>query len=144
MCPVVSGYVTARLQRQDWFPPATSGMPTRMLATFENVGNTAFSVVLNETDDRTISGTRTALSGFTGTAAYLVPGGQQTLLLNGYHLFTEVYCTGTTTGNLRLQIDSQRKFVELGFDRIDPFYPQSLWIAGEVPGPLADPSTSGG
>jgi len=136
MCPVVSGYVTARLQQQDWFAPVTSGMPTSMMVTFENVGNTAFSVVLNETSDRSISGARSALLGFSGTAAYLVPGGQQTLLLNGHLAYTEVYCTGTTTGNLRMQIDSQRKFVMMGFDRTDPFYPPALWQAHEVPGPL--------
>ena len=132
-CPVVSGYVTARLQQQDWFPPAISGSPTSIMALFENVGNTQFSVVLNETNDRTISGVRTPLQGFTGTAASLVPGGQQTLLLNGYRNYLEVFCTGTTSGQLRLQLTSQRKWTEMGFDRTDPFYPPSLWRAAEVP-----------
>ena len=136
-CPVVSGYVTARLQAQDWFLPATSGQPTSMMETFENVGNTIFSVALNETSDRSISGARTRLTGFSGTAAYLVPGGQQTLLLNGHLPFMEVFCTGTTTGNLRLQLDSQRKWTEMGFDRTDPFYPAVLWQAKEQPGPVS-------
>ena len=136
MCSVVSGYVTARLQQQDWFGPAISGPPTAMAVTFENVGNTAFSVVLNETDDRSVSGTRTALVGFTGTAAFLVPGGQQYLLLNGHQKYLEVFCTGTTDGALRMQIDSQRKWTEMGYDRSDPFFPPALWQAKEVPGPL--------
>ena len=136
-CPVMSGYVTARLQAQDWFTPPISGVPTSIMATFENVGNTYFSVVLNETDDRSISGTRTALVGFSGTAAYLVPGGQQALQLNGKHNFLEVYCTGTTTGELRLQLESQRRWNQLGIDRADPFYPWQLWRAKEVPGVLS-------
>ena len=136
-CPVVSGYVTARLQLQDYYPPSISGMPSRMLVTFENQGNTAFSVALNETTDRSIAGVRTLLNGFSGTAAYLVAGGQQTLMLNGKQSILEVFCTGTTTGNLRMQIESQRRWTEMGFDRLDPFYPTVLYQAKEVPGPLA-------
>lgn len=135
-CPVVSGYVTARLQDQCWFPPVTSGMPTSMMCTFENVGNTHFSVVLNQTGDRSISGTRTPLAGFSGSDLFLVPGGQQTVTLTGHEKYVEVYCTGTTSGALRLQIESQRTWTEMGFDRLDPFYPPSLWQAKEVPGAL--------
>lgn len=135
-CAVVSGYVTARLRADDWFAPAISGGPTNMLVTFENVGNTYFSVVLNETSDRSVSGTRSRLAGFSGTAVYLVPGGQQTIALTGKQPFVEVYSTGTTNGNLRMQIDSQRKFNELGFAKDDPYYPPSLYQAKEIPGPL--------
>jgi len=139
-CPVVSGYVAARLQDRDWFPAATSGMPTSMLVTFENVGNTNFSVVLNEASDRSTAGTRYPLYGFSGTAAYLVAGGQQTLLLNGHLPYLEVYCTGTTTGQLRMQIESQRQWNQLGFDRLDNSsltgQSPTLWEAAEIPGPL--------
>lgn len=138
--PVVSGYVTARLQAQDWFAPAISGAPTNMMVTFENVGNTFFSVVLNECDDRSTSGPRYRVTGFTGTAAFLRPGGYQTLMLQGKRKYLEVACTGTTTGNLRMQIESNRQFVECGFDRTDNMstigYPPALWQAKEVPGPL--------
>lgn len=134
-CPVVSGYVTARLQAQDQIPMVSSGQPGAMMVTFQNIGNTQFSVVMNETSDRSVSGTRTKLTGFTGTAVSLVPGGQQTLLLQGYQPFVEVYCTGTTTGELIVQIDSQRRWTEMGFDKLDPFYPPQLWQAKEYPGP---------
>ena len=137
-CPVVSGYVTARFQASDWFAPVISGTPaTNMSCLFENTGQTTFSVVLNETDDRSASGTRYPLVGFSGTAAYLRPGGQKTVNLQGRRKFLEVYCTGTTTGELRLQIESQRQWTEMGMDRTDPFYPPSLWQAKEVPGPLS-------
>lgn len=132
-CPVVSGYVTARLQAQDSVSPSISGHNTKMLVTFENVGNTHFSVHLRETNDRSISGTRYNL---TSTPVYLVPGGQQAHLLSGKLDIMEVYCTGTTTGNLRLQVDSQRRWNELGFSRDDPYYPPSLYQAKTVPGPL--------
>lgn len=135
MCPVVSGYVTSRLYAQDAFPPAISGgnTATNMLVTFENVGNTYFSVHLRETDDRSVSGTRYNL---TATPVYLVPGGQQTQTLSGKRPYMEVYCTGTTSGQLRMQIDSQRRWNELGFAKDDPYYPPQLFQAKTIPGPL--------
>ncbi len=107
-----------------------------MMATFENVGNTQFSVVLRETNDRSVSGTRYTLPGFTGTAVALVPGGQVALSLQSHLTYMEVYCTGTTSGNLRLQLDSQRKWTELGFNKDDPYYPPQLFQAKTIPGPL--------
>lgn len=130
-CPVVSGYVTARLQDQALYPPVVSGSntATNMLVTFENVGNTQFSVLLRETDDRSTSGVRTSIT----PAVSLVGGAQATLLATGKQPFVEVYCTGTTTGQLRMSIDSQRRFTEMGFDRSDPYYPKSLWQAKTYP-----------
>lgn len=136
-CPVVSGYVTARLQVQDIStPPAISGTPTRLAVLFENVGNTMFSVVLRETDDRSVSGTRYTLPGFTGTAVALVPGGEMAVAADSRRNYLEVYCTGTTTGQLRMQIESQRRWTEMGFAKDDPFYPPQLFQAKTIPGPL--------
>ena len=130
-CPVVSGYVTARLYSQDDIPPTLSGgaTNTNMLVTFENVGNTHISVLLRETADRSVSGTRTNLT----SAAWLRPGGQTTQLVSNLQSYLEIYCTGTTTGNLRTQIDAQRRWTECGFDRTDPYYPTSLWQAKVLP-----------
>jgi hypothetical protein len=139
-CPVVSGYVTARLQAQDWFAPTISGAPTNMMVTFENVGNTYFSVVLNECDGHATSDPRYKLAGFTGTAVALCPGGYQSLMLQGKRKFLELACTGTTTGKLRMQIESNRQWTLLGFAKDDTMstvgYPPALWQAKEVPGPL--------
>jgi hypothetical protein len=134
-CPVVSGYVTSRLYTQDDYPPTISGgtTATNMLVTFENVGNTQFAVYLRETNDRSISGIRYNL---TDNPVNLVPGGQQTKMLSGTRSFLEVYCSGTTAGQLRMQIDSQRRWSELGFAKDDPFYPPQLWQATVLPGPI--------
>ena len=130
--PVVSGYVTSRLFAGDGAAQPVSGVPnTNMLVTFENVGNTQFSVNLNETSDRSVSGIRTALN---ASPINLVPGGLVSQLLGGRLPYMEVYCTGTTTGELRMQIESQRQWRELGFDKTDPFYPPSLWQAKVYPG----------
>ncbi len=135
--PVVSGYVAARLQSQDWFLPTISGGANNMLVTYENVGNTYFTVLLRETTDRSISGVRTTLP---GTEQMLCPGGQVTLSATNKARYLEVYCSGTTTGQLRMQIDSQRQWVEMAFDKTETtFYPTSLWQAKEQPGPLAAP-----
>jgi hypothetical protein len=131
--PVISGYVTSRLYATDWFAPTISGTPeTTALVTFENVGNTQFSVLLRETDDRSVSGTRYNLMG----AVAVVPGGQKTSSITNRRPYMELYCTGTTTGNLRMQIDSQRQWNELGFAKDDPYYPPQLFQAKEVPGPI--------
>ena len=131
-CPVISGYVTARLYSNDDIPVAISGVPaTQMLVTFENVGNTQFAVNLQETADRSVSGVRYTLN---NAPINLVPGGQVTALLGGSLPFLEVYCTGTTSGELRMQIDSQRQWRELGFAKDDPFYPTQLWQAIVQPG----------
>jgi len=136
--PVVSGYVAARLQAQDWVQPAISGLNTRFGVTYENVGNTWFSVVLQSTDDRSISGVRTQVP---NTAASICPGGMYGVLGATKQRYLEVLCTGTTTGNLRMQLDGQRQWVELGFDKVDDatFYPTSLWQAKEYPGPVSAP-----
>jgi hypothetical protein len=131
-CPVVSGYVAARLQAEDWFQPTVSGsVGLPMLVTYANVGGTAFSVLLRETSDRSISGTRYSLT----APRMVVPGGQATEAVSGgMRPYLEVFCTGTTTGNLHMQIDSQRQWRQLGFDRTDPFYPVELSQAKEYPG----------
>lgn len=121
-CPVVSGYVASRLYAQDFLLSSVSGPDTRMLVTFENVGNTQFSVVLRETDDRSVSGIRYTLASST-----VVPGGRDTQLVNGRMRYLEVFCSGTTTGNLRMQIDAQRTWNQLGFSRDDSYYPTSLY-----------------
>ena len=132
MCPVVSGYVTSRLLAQDSVPPSASGTPaTIMSVTFENVGNTQFAVNLNETSDYSTSGVRYALN---TSPVNLVPGGMVVQKLDGYRPYLEVYCTGTTTGNLRMQIDAQRRWTELGFNKDDAFYPPQLFQATEIPG----------
>lgn|SRR5512143_428161 len=137
-CPVVSGYVTARLQAQDNInPPATSGPPSGLAVIFENVGNTAFSVLLRETDDRSVSGTRYTLPTAIGSfPAYVIPGGYVPMACDSSKQFLEVFCTGTTTGQLRMQIDSLRRWTEMGFGKDDPFYPPQLFQAKTVPGPL--------
>lgn len=146
-CPMISGYVTARLQAEDWFPPTISGTGTvfdTMFVTFENVGGTAFSVLLKETDDRSISGTRTAISGGFPTNQVMTPlnlvaGGASQQTFSNINPYLEVWCTDGGPGSLRMQIESQRQWRELGFDKVDDLtlYPTALWRAKEYPNPVA-------
>lgn len=146
--PVISGYVAARLQAQDWFQPTVSGGANNMLVTYKNVGNTFFAVRLQETSDRSVSGVRTVLP---GTEVVMCPGGQATFLSTNKARYLEVFCTGTTTGSLRMQIDSQRQWNVMAFDKIDdnklvpgsPYgttlYPKVLWQGSEQPPYTATP-----
>jgi hypothetical protein len=126
--PVVSGYVTSRLQADDSIAPVISGDDTRVMVTFENLGNTAVGVKLRQTNDRSISGTRIdVISGIN-----LVAGGRMTQTSTApFQKYLELYCYSGGPTNIRMQIESQRQWAELGFDKVadQTFYPPSLWQA---------------
>lgn len=124
--PVVSGYATSRLRADDSYAPSISGGETAMMVTFENLGNTAVGVKLAQTNDRSISGTRIdVISGVT-----LVAGGRKTVSSDGaFQSYLELYCTSGGPSTIRMQIESQRQWAELGFDKQadSTFYPPQLW-----------------
>lgn len=130
-CPVVSGYVAARLQAQEYHAPVVSGYSeTAVQATFQNVGNTWIEVQLRETSDASITGTRYNL----GDAVMLCPGGHAVKQMTfGKRKYLEVLCTGTTTGALKLELDSQARWTEMGFAKDDPYFATSLWQAKAYP-----------
>jgi hypothetical protein len=132
-CPVVSGYVTARLQAEDVVDPVSPSGPLGNVAfVFENVGGTAFSVKVNSTYDRSVSGARVLVC----NAGTLVPGGFVMQTGATAAPYIEIYGEGLTNyfeGSMRLQIDSIRQWREMGFDRTDPFYPPKLWRATVTP-----------
>src|SRR6266481_3937319 len=88
-CPVVSGYVTARLRVQgnpvlSLSGQASGGIPDNLsLALLENVGANACTVRLQTCDDRSISGPRM----FVTSAATLVPSGHMTQSFYGTQTF---------------------------------------------------------
>lgn len=139
--PVISGYVTARLQAQDHYPPTVSGFPaTNFMVLIENTGGNTTTVSLRETDDRSISGTRYTIM----NAVTIVPGGQvMENVTKGYLPFLELYCsgsdatTGQTQSSIRMQIEGVRRWNEMGFAKDDPYYPPQLFQAKEVPGPIS-------
>ena len=132
--PAISGYVTARLRAADPVRPRTSGEDTQMSVIFENVGNTFVSVKLQQTSDRTVSGTR--IDVISGVA--LVAGGRRTISTNNCFMeFLELATTFGGPSNVRVQIESQRRWEEMAFDRTDSVYPSSLWQA--KPTPVATP-----
>lgn len=139
--PVISGYVTSRLQAQDYYPPTISGTPAmNMLVTLENTGANATTVLLRETNDDSISGVRFTIM----NAVTLVRGGMTTQFVNkGYLPIIELFCsgsdatTGQTQSSVRMQIDAQRRWTEMAFAKDDPFYPPQLFQAKEFPGPLS-------
>lgn len=130
-CAVVSGYVAARLQAQDMLQSA-SGNSCPAFATFENTGNTSITVLLRECSNRSTSGIRTNLT----SDVVLAAGGFSTESFTSNQQYLEVFCSGTTSGDLRLQIESNRRWTELGFDRLDSYYPAAMWQGKTIPGPL--------
>lgn len=132
MAPAISGYVTSRLRAVDPIRPSTSGEDTTMLLSFENVGGTWVSVKLQQTRDRSVSGTRVdVISGVT-----LVPGGKSTKTTqNAYMEFLELATSDGGPSQVRLQITSNRRFEHLGFDKDADatFYPKQLWQAKPTP-----------
>lgn len=137
--PVVSGYVTSRLRAADAIAPVISGEDTTVMVVFENVGNTNCSVLLRQTNDRSISGTRIdVISGIS-----LVPGGRRTVTSQApFQQFLELYCYDGGPSQVRMQIESQRQWEQMGFDKSadSTFYPTSLWQAKAYPPSTALPS----
>lgn len=137
--PVVSGYVSARLRCLEDITPAISGEDTTMTVVFRNVGNTLCAVKLRQTTDRSISGVRIdVVSGIS-----LVPGGRRTVSTQNARLnYLELYCYSGGPSTVSMEIASQRKWEQLGFDKVGDasFYPTSLWqakafpVAASVPG----------
>lgn len=128
--PVVSGYVTSRLRANDDIPPVISGEDTRINVVIENVGNTYVEVKLQQTNDRSISGTRIdVISGL-----QLRPGGRRHVSSTApFQQYLELYCYGGSgaVGQVRMQINSLRQWDECGFDKVADatFYPPQLWQA---------------
>lgn len=135
-CPVVSGYITARLQVQgDLVHSATADtlvesgyVDNTTLVTVENTGQNSFSMQLLGTNDYT-SGPRENV----GAVQTLVPLGRTMYSVTPRHTYLEVKgITGTSA--LRMQLSSRLRWDELGFDKTDPFYPAPLW---NVKNPIA-------
>lgn len=130
-CPVVGGYITARLQVQgDLVHSATSdGLdesgynPNTTMVVLENTGNSAFKMQLLGTNDYTL-GPRENI----GVNQTLVPCGKTSFAATPRHTYLEVFTTEGTSA-LRMQLSSRLRWDELGFDKTDPFYPPFLWNA---------------
>lgn len=123
-CPVVGGYVTARLRVSGEPLNSASGYVDNLTAVrLENVGNAAVSVRLQGVDDYS-SGARE----WVGAQQTLVPSGRVTYNVNPRHLHLEVKGMSGTS-QLRMELSSRLRWNELGFDKADPFYPPFLFNA---------------
>lgn len=138
-CPVMAGYITARLQVQGErgiVYVASHGTSTGTLSGFSenltmvNVHNTGpqdASFFLLGTDDY-VSGPRENLIAVNAGTVNVVREGRQTLALYPRHTYMEVKgFTGTST--LRMQLTSRLRWDVLGFDKTDPYYPPVLFTA---------------
>lgn len=123
MCPVISGYVTARLRAQDAPVPNFAGQDQTVRVVYENTSNGTLAFVLQATDDRSISGARTVLANI-GAA----PGGHGVQTVTTKQSYIEVRGL-QGPANLRLEIESLRQWAEMGFAKDDPFYPPNLFQA---------------
>lgn len=123
-CPVVAGYVTARLQVEGNPLISVSGfVDNTTLVSLENTGLTAVSLRLQGTNDYT-SGPRE----WVGSAVSLVPTGHSTITVTPRHTYLEVVGQSGTS-SVRLQLSSRLRWSELGFARNDPYYPPFLFTA---------------
>jgi len=123
-CPVVAGYVTARLQVQG--APGTiavSGYADNTVMVLAQSAGSNCQFRLQQTNDYT-SGPWEWL----GVAQALVPGGQKTYTVTPRQKYIEVKGLAGT-GAVNFQLSSRLKWDVLGFDKTDPFYPPFLWNA---------------
>ena len=141
-CPVVNGYATARLRRQDpLFGSGNVGVnedAAQAQVTLQNTGSVSVTVQLKQsyvtdapgTDSTgTPSGTRLNV----GSAVALVPGGSKTVNVTPYQPYLEVYGTSGGPSNLRMQIASRVRWDQMSFDKVDTLYPAVLRDVIPVP-----------
>ena len=123
-CPVLSGYVTARLRVMGEPTISVSGFADNTtLVSLTNTGNNAVGLRLQGTDDYT-SGPRE----WVGAAQTLVPQGHVAYSVTPRHTYLEVAGqSGTST--VSMQLSSRLKWAELGFDGSDLYYPAGLYTA---------------
>jgi hypothetical protein len=123
-CPVVGGYVTARLQLQGTGTTAVSGYADNtVMVVAENTGsNVQFR--LQQTNDYT-SGPWEWL----GNAQSLVPQGHLTYTVNPRSKYLEVKGMAGTSAGVNFQLSSRLRWDILGFDKTDPVYPPFLYNA---------------
>jgi len=130
-CPVVGGYITARLQVQgDLVHSATSdGLnesgynANSTMVVVENTGQNKVTMQLLGTNDYT-SGPRENLGG----TLTVVPYGKKSVTVTPRHTYLEVF-TPAGTSSLRMQLSSRLRWDELAFDKTDAYYPSFLWNA---------------
>lgn len=123
MCPVISGYVTARLRAQDAPIPTYAGQDQTVRVMYENTSNGTVAFVLQASDDRSISGARTILANIGA-----VPGGHGVQTVTTKQSYLELRGT-LGSGTLRVEIESLRQWNSLGFAKDDPYYPPQLFQA---------------
>lgn len=141
-CPVVNGYATARLRRQDpIFVSGSIGVSednANAQVTLKNQGSASVTVQLKQsyvtdppgTDSSgNPSGTRMNV----GSAVALVPGGQKTLNVIPFQPFLEVYGTAGGPSNVHVQIASKVRWDAMAFDKSDTLYPAELRDVIPVP-----------
>jgi len=125
-CPVVAGYVTARLQVQGAPLISASGWTDNLTTVnLHNTGANAASIFLQGTDDYVSGPRENLITVHAGTVA-IARDGHTSLTVYPRHTFLEVKgFSGTTT--LRMQLSSRLRWDQLGFDKTDAFYPPFLW-----------------
>ena len=122
--PMVSGYVTARLEAVHVPASTESGYSNQLVqAILENQGGGNFTVQINQTNDYSVTGPREALGG----AISLVPGGYRVLNFQAgkrYLEFKATAVTSSSSGNiLRANLSSRYAWNILAFGESDDTYP---------------------
>jgi hypothetical protein len=122
-CTMSSGYAGARVSREDplFFPGSGDGDEHQVY--LQNVGATAYTVQIKQTDDYSFPGsdsvgTPTGTRFDVGTATALVPGGTSTLQVSPWMPYLEFWCT-TGSGPLRAQIVGRTRWQRMAFDKTE-------------------------
>ena len=121
-CPIVGGYVTARLQVVGYPVNAQSGyVDNTTKVTLTNEGANSFTVQFTGCNDY-VSGPRENV----GASKTVVPRGRTTYSITPRHAYLELRCLSGTS-SARVQLSSRLKWDQMAFDKTDAFYPPSLW-----------------
>jgi hypothetical protein len=121
--PIVGGCVTGRLRSAHTLVSGSTPSDAATLVLVKNTSNAQVSIAFQNSDDY-VNGPFTQVGG----QMTVKPLGQATQTIYPKQKFLEVKGI-TGTGAVDIQLSSQIRFEELGFDRGDGSYPSSLWKA---------------
>lgn len=120
---VVANNVTARLQTQHDIVDQANRVENLTEVTLENQGDTAITIQLQETADKSATGSRANV----GAAQALVVGGTVKYVVYPTKKYLEIKST-SGNGNVKVTLNSKIRWQQLAFAKTDTFYPTSTLV----------------
>lgn len=122
---MIPTFVAIRMKPNLSFESANAQALAACQAKITNEGTTSITFQLNQTNDISVGGTRTAI----GSPITLVPGGVKIVDLQPTQAYVEVLGQGSNSGRIFLELSTRITWDLQAFDKKDATYSSTLWTA---------------